>query len=171
MDQYIKDIFEYDPNTGVIYYKLDFPKHYFATYRAYKVFLSKFAGKPAGYLHKDTGYMRINIKKKAYVYSRVAWFLYYGVWPNNDLDHEDRNKLNNRITNLADVTHAANMLNRENNLSGHINISYNKSKPSPFIVRITSNYKVITNKAFDNIEEAIKHRDEVRDKWNLPPIK
>ena len=45
------------------------------------------------------------------------------------IDHIDRNKLNNNISNLRWVTHKENMNNcsiGKNNKSGHINISYDK---------------------------------------------
>ena len=46
------------------------------------------------------GYLVIGIGGRNYFCHRLAWALYYGEWPNGDLDHIDGEKTNNKITNL-----------------------------------------------------------------------
>lgn len=58
------------------------------------------------------GYIRLGFNRKSYYGHRLAWLFYYGTWPKNFIDHIDRNKLNNRISNLRDVPHCINVLNR-----------------------------------------------------------
>ena len=43
---------------------------------------------------------------------RLAWFLFHGVDPDGVIDHIDHDKLNNKITNLRDVSNLANSQNR-----------------------------------------------------------
>lgn len=69
--------------------------------------LSKVKGK-LGYLQILTS---IN-KQIIQVYShRFAWFYYYGVLPKLTIDHINKNKEDNRIINLRDVSHRENCLN------------------------------------------------------------
>lgn len=42
---------------------------------------------------------------------RLAWFYVHGVWPTNEIDHINRNKSDNRIENLRDVTRTVNQRN------------------------------------------------------------
>lgn len=68
-------------------------------------------GDVAGFLHPITGYIIVGLLGKTYLAHRLAWFYVYGVWPENHVDHIDRNRSNNRIVNLRDVTPAENMAN------------------------------------------------------------
>lgn len=47
-------------------------------------------------------YWTIKILGKRYRIHHVGWFLYYGEWPKIQIDHEDQNKLNNKISNLRE---------------------------------------------------------------------
>lgn len=57
------------------------------------------AGNVAGVRRKD-GYVKINFKNKAYLAHRLAWWYVHGEFPTDILDHIDRDKSNNKITNL-----------------------------------------------------------------------
>ncbi len=74
---------------------------------------------PAGKLvgNKDnSGYMRLSITRDGKQISvrrcHIIFWAYYGNWPKKELDHKDRNKCNDRIDNLKEVTHQINMSNR-----------------------------------------------------------
>lgn len=54
-----------------------------------------------GSLDKD-GYLIIKIKGKQYKAHRIVWLLNYGKFPKSELDHINRNKLDNRIENLRE---------------------------------------------------------------------
>jgi hypothetical protein len=72
------------------------------------------------------GYLRFRIGKKLQYAHRVAWRLCYGVWPDGDLDHADRNRSNNRIANLRLATRSQNMVNSgpmRNNRCGYRGVS------------------------------------------------
>ena len=58
------------------------------------------------------GYRKIKFRGQQLLTHRVAWLLYYGVWPTGDIDHIDGNPLNNRIGNLRDVSHRVNLQNQ-----------------------------------------------------------
>ena len=62
------------------------------------------------------GYIEVNLRYGGKQYRtmghRIAWFLYYGYWPEHYLDHINGDKKDNRITNLREATHTQNMANR-----------------------------------------------------------
>ena len=58
------------------------------------------------------GYIQIHVNGRRYAAHRLAWFMCYGEWPGEMLDHIDRNKQNNRICNLRLATRSQNGCNR-----------------------------------------------------------
>ena len=56
---------------------------------------------------KSTGYMRVKIDGVDYLYHHVVFCLRHKRWP-VEVDHIDRNKLNNRIENLRECTRTEN---------------------------------------------------------------
>lgn len=67
-------------------------------------------GKIAGNKRKK-GYICIKVKQKLYMAHRLAWLYIYGTWPVNEIDHINRNKSDNRICNLRDISSSANKEN------------------------------------------------------------
>jgi len=65
---------------------------------------------------KSEGYIHCKIYHENEVYNvmghRIAWYLYYGELPENQIDHIDGNRTNNKIDNLRDVTSQQNAMNR-----------------------------------------------------------
>lgn len=57
------------------------------------------------------GYVVINLNRTLYKAHRLAWLYVYGEWPKNQLDHIDRNKQNNIISNLRQATNGQNQQN------------------------------------------------------------
>jgi hypothetical protein len=59
----------------------------------------------------------------------VAWAHYHNAWPVHELDHINRNKLDNRIANLRDIPHSENVFNismRSDNTSGFKGVCFYK---------------------------------------------
>lgn len=111
----LKELFSYDQNTGK-FTRLDCG-------RRWKV------GSIAGSLNKTLNYFYIEIDRKKYKSSRLAWLYVYGVFPKNDIDHINRIRTNDRIENLRDVTKSYNMKNcamKKSNTSGFLGISFCK---------------------------------------------
>lgn len=67
------------------------------------------------------GYIFISVLGKRYQIHRVIWLWHYGYLPENDIDHIDRNKVNNKVENLREVTRTCNLRNSnrsDTNVSG-----------------------------------------------------
>lgn len=67
----------------------------------------------AGY-YDDSGYLRVKVLGKAYLAHRLAWAIANGKWPVGDIDHINRVRDDNRLSNIRDVSRADNLHN--NNL-------------------------------------------------------
>lgn len=77
-------------------------------------------------------------------------------------DHINRDKLDNRKENLRSVTNRQNQLNRsvqKNNTSGHNGVYWHKLNRK-WVAFIKTNEKVKYIASFENIEDAIKAREE-----------
>ena len=60
-------------------------------------------------------------KRKSYRLHRLIWLLVYGYFPENVIDHINKDKTDNRIENLREVSQRCNLRNgrlRKNSLSG-----------------------------------------------------
>lgn len=57
------------------------------------------------------GYVVVRIDGARYLAHRLAWLYVTGEWPSGLIDHIDRDRANNRITNLRDVSQSVNQQN------------------------------------------------------------
>ena len=77
----------------------------------------------------DKGYRIIQIDNNQYKAHRLAWLYIKGYFPENDVDHIDQDKSNNKWENLREVSKQCNMRNRgitKNNTSGVTGVCWNK---------------------------------------------
>lgn len=73
-------------------------------------------------------YMAIKIRRRSYMQHRLAWLYVTGEWPENEIDHRDTDKCNNRWRNLREATRLQNM----HNLRPMKNKKYSKLKGVTF---------------------------------------
>ena len=92
----VLELLDYDPETGIFRWRVDRKKVK--------------AGQVAGTI-TDSGYVRVCLDGILYMAHRLVWFLETGDWPADQLDHRDRNKVNNRFSNLREATDAENRQN------------------------------------------------------------
>lgn len=93
----LHEALEYDASTGVFTWRVPTSK--------------KFKPGDVAGTEMDTGYCVIVLDGKRHRAHRLAWFYVNGVWPSNDIDHIDRNRLSNAIHNLRDVSRSVNLQN------------------------------------------------------------
>lgn len=115
-------------------------------YHNYKKSELVVAGSPC-----SQGYIRIHICGRKVAAHRVAWFLFYGVWPTQDIDHINGNKSDNRIVNLRSVTRSQNCMNKKG--SGIKGVGY-YSRYDCYRARIMVEGKSTFLGYFDSLEGA-----------------
>lgn len=113
----------------------------------------------SGSLDKD-GYLIIKIKGRQFKAHRIVWFLCNGEFPNGVIDHINRNRTDNRIENLRDVSQAENVKNTErkvNRDTGYVGIYLDK-----YTVGLKARYCTrINNKLyrFRFLKDAVEFRE------------
>ena len=151
----LKEFLDYNPDTGIFTWikKLN---------RRIKV------GQVAGRAHGN-GYIRIRFKGIDYFAHRLAYYMYHGVDPlENLVDHEYGDGSNNEIKNLRLANTSENGSNRvnlnRNNTSGAIGVCWHKRfKKWQAQIIVNKVYKYLGS--FTNKEDAIKARREAEIKY------
>lgn len=107
----VRELLDYNPRTGVVTWRIRKRKWFTADHH-WRAWNTKYANKPAGSLDTE-GYRQVTLfGEGGYRLGRLIWFWVTGEWPLNTIDHEDRDKQNNRWKNLRDVTMLVQSLNR-----------------------------------------------------------
>lgn len=113
-------------------------------------------GDVAGCLNPQ-GYIQIMVDGLNYTAHRIAWLIVHGNWPNNEIDHLNGLRDDNRLANLRDVTATINQQNirraRSDNHTGLLGASWNKENKK-FVSSIRVSGKRITLGSFPTAEEA-----------------
>ena len=120
----LKELLHYDPETGVFKWKIAI---------SHRIKVGDVAGST-----NSTGYVHIKIRQKRYKAHRLAWLYNYGKFPEDQIDHINGLRDDNRIINLRAVTRTENARNQfipTNNTSGHIGVSWYTER-NKWIVRV-----------------------------------
>lgn len=110
-------LFDYDPETGLLT-------------RLVTCCNTAKAGMIVGSIGSD-GYPTVTVNYYSYKVHRIIWLWWYGYFPDNQIDHINRVRNDNRICNLREVTQTHNRINTglpSNNSSGVKGVNYNKVK-------------------------------------------
>ncbi len=116
----LRQLLHYDPLTGSLTWKRRGREH-FGNDRSWKTWNTRFAGRAALTTKNPKGYFYGTICGRTFTAARVAFALHNGRWPTMQVDHEDRDRGNNRARNLRDVSPWGNAVNRNmysNNTTG-----------------------------------------------------
>jgi len=106
----VRDLLDYNPETGIFRWKVR-DRKYCKSDKGWKIINGRDAGATAGYDSPD-GYRYIGIFDNHHLSHRLAWLHYYGEWPNDQIDHINQIKDDNRIENLREATRSQNGMNR-----------------------------------------------------------
>ena len=94
----LREILSYNPHNGVFRWKV-------------RLSPRSNPGEQAGHIN-GRGYRTIKIRGKHYYAHRLAWLYHTGYFPNDEIDHINNDKLDNRLVNLREVTRWENQQNR-----------------------------------------------------------
>lgn len=140
----LRELLCYDPETGIFTSRID------RIGKGCKVKKGDAVGGP-----HTKGYWDIRLDGRRYLAHRLAWLYVNGEWPENVIDHRDRNKRNNRWSNLRDVTQFLNMQN--NNAKG---VTFH-TRDQKWIAQIVANGRYFS-KRFDALDDAIAAREQMK---------
>lgn len=118
--QYLRQRLRYEAATGKLYW------------REHPAMPPKWNGKWAGRQAGSTSvgkYSKLCLDGKMLKAHRVAWALHHGVWPEDDIDHINHDRTDNRASNLRVVSRQENCRNSSlsrRNTSGHAGITWCK---------------------------------------------
>lgn len=147
----LRQVLRYDPETGDLHWS-------YSSLMSTK-WNGRYVGKLAFTATHSEGYKIGKIMGKSLRAHRVAWLLYYGDWPAEQIDHIDGVRTNNVIGNLRSVTNAQNSRNRAKtarNKSGHVGVrAYKNGK---WIAEIGVNGKTIYLGVYAVLSDAIAAR-------------
>lgn len=110
------------------------------------------------------GYRLLGMDGRKYKAHRVAWLLVYGEWPKSQLDHINRDRADNRIANLREVTNAENGQNakpRTDGKSGVVGVHFLKNC-NRWWAYINTNRERVTVGYFESFEEAVAARADAK---------
>src|SRR5262245_37502188 len=105
--------------------------------------------------HNRGAYWLLHLEGRRYMAHRVAWFYITGTWPDQDIDHANGNKSDNRFGNLRSATRTENSANSRcrNSKSGIKGVHWNTSKRK-WRAQIGYNGRSVWLGAFDDKEDA-----------------
>jgi hypothetical protein len=137
----LREAFDYDPSTGIVTRRITLGP-------------TAMAGSVVGTLGGK--YLQVMLDRKIYMLHRLIWCWMTGCWVAGQIDHIDRDALNNKWDNLREATPSEQMGNtglRPNNTSGFRGV-YWVSDRDKWLAVITRNGKFTYLGRFDDIEEA-----------------
>lgn len=147
----------YDPDTGLFYHKV-----------------AKRGGRvKAGSLVKSkpgrSGYLPIGVGGVVYLAHRLAWLLWYGYWPEEQIDHIDHDRTNNRLSNLRLVTAQGNKMNeskRKDNKSGVTGVYWSNARKQ-WIACLYQHGKFIHLGSFSDKGKAVEARELANENYGF----
>jgi HNH endonuclease len=118
IEAHIKRCISYNPETGLLTWVEKYSKYSKCN-----------VGDTVGTLNSKLAW-HFSFCDKDFLSHRVAWFLYYGVWPQKFIDHKDKDPTNNKLINLREANRVQNSANRKPSYLGsskYLGVCYSKA--------------------------------------------
>lgn len=144
----VKELFRLDYGTGVVTRRIT------VTYNAKK-------GDIVGSGSSPHGYLIVNIDGQRYLLHRIIFLYVHGYTPEGQVDHENRDRRDNRPCNLREVSQSCNMRNaglRSNNISGVKGVCWYAASGGSWHARIKTECGGKHLGYYDDFTEAVAHR-------------
>ena len=134
----LREVLAYDQETGILTWK-------------YQVSRNIKPGQVAGCINQY-GYRKVAIDKKTMLVHRVIWAIVHGEFPNGLIDHINRDRLDNRISNLRIANDAQNAANKSQSPGARNIRGVTRLKSGKFQAAIGGGRKYLG--VFDTAEDA-----------------
>jgi hypothetical protein len=165
----LREILKYDPDTGKFTWR-----ERLETFPSSPEDIRRFNTRNAGelvYEEAHRGYGRMSLLGKRYKSHRVAWCMTHGAWPDDQIDHINGVRSDNRIENLravSQIENSRNMRRLSNNKSGVTGVNWDK-KNWRWVATISVNNKSIHLCQTKDFATAVAARRAAEEKYNFHP--
>lgn len=174
MDQTrVRALFEYSPETGAFLWRERPLGDFKSTQRRnawhQNLWNSRFAGKTAG--TNNSGYRKVVFEGRSHYVHRLIWLYVHGKWPDEEIDHINGKRDDNRIANLREATrtdNAQNLKKPKHNTSGVIGVSWHKQSRK-WAAQIRVGGEDFHLGKFPNFEDAVAVRVAAEIKHGFSP--
>lgn len=166
---FLQECLTYEASTGRLFWKRR-PSEHFSNENVCAIWNAKYAGKMAG---SPNAKKRWSTKINAVLYQnhRIAWALYYGCWPDDQIDHINGDPEDNRIVNLRIVTNAENQKNasrKKTNKSGVTGVCWHE-RGKVWQANIRGNGRFLYLGSFKRLEDAVAARKKAEEQYGYHP--
>jgi len=154
----------YEPETGKLFWKPRTPEMFksgsVSSESICDLWNKNFAGAEALNADHGDGYKHGSLMGKKCLAHRVVWFLHHGSWPDDQVDHINGDRSDNRIENLRAVSNLVNGRNRRKSVRNSSGITgvYWCPEQSKWRASICVDGKLKHLGRFDTIEAAASAR-------------
>lgn len=141
----LKELLHYDPETGQFRWLVKFSRQQ--------------PGGTAG-TRDAHGYKVIRVDCRLYKAHRLAWLYVHGAWPAKGIDHINRQRDDNRITNLREACQSMNTMNqgvRLNSRSGVTGVVWREDRQK-WTAQIRIGYRMVHLGVFKSKDDAAAAR-------------
>ena len=164
---YLLECIEYNEHSGTFKWKKRPLSHFRFEWMAVN-WNKRYAGTLAGAVNR-AGYLCIKIDYITYRANRLAWLISNGSIPNGVIDHVNKDKLDNRISNLRDVDQRYNSSNcklSSANKTGIPGVGFINGQDK-WYVQIGYNMKRVYLGTFDDFFEAVCARKSAENRYGF----
>lgn len=166
--EFLHECFDYNPETGELFWKVERPASHFKNTHGMRIHNSKWGGKRAGTLVGGRIVVRL-FAKVHFLIHLVIWKMFRGDTDGFQVDHEDKNALNNRLDNLRLSTNQANNANTGRKTymgkTRHLPKGVYPNGKNKWQAKIKVNYKTHCLGTYDSPEKASKAYFEAAKKF------
>lgn len=166
--EFLRQALSYDKDTGRLFWKQERPLSHFKTPAVAQRWHTVYSGKETGLSISKHGYCQMNLSGNVMRVHRVVWAIHHGEWPNEQIDHINGIRTDNRISNLRLANQSENRRNaaiHSNNASGCSGV-YFDNQSRKWRARINSKKRrYIHLGSFKDLNQAIAARKAAEIKY------
>jgi hypothetical protein len=162
--QYLRECFDYDTETGELRWRTR-PRAHFSRPNVHAAFNASCAGRLFGKVTSDGNGRSGELNGVDYKAHRLIFKLVTGVDP-IEVDHRDRDRLNNRWSNLRNATQGQNNANVGARRHNRVGLKGVKPHGLRFVARITADRRTVHLGTFPTAEAAhAAYVEAARARW------